>query len=138
MKLLGSNSFLISILAVFAPIKAMILTMLVLVVADLITGILVARKEGEKITSAGIRRTVSKLSLYLTAICVGYLVEIHMLDGFLAVSKIAAGLVACVETKSLFENIDILNGSPIFKSLIKKLGSVNDDSQDQPTDKKED
>lgn len=123
------------ILSVFAPIKPIIITMIVLVFVDLITGVLAARKRGEKINSAGIRRTVVKLTLYLTAICIGYLVEKYMLSDYLAVSKIAAGLIGLVETKSLFENIDILNGEPIFKSLIKKLGSVNDDIKEDVTNK---
>lgn len=131
-----------AVLAVFAPIKPVILTMLVLVLVDLITGILAARKKGKQITSAGFRRTVVKLSLYLTAICIGYLVEKHLLSDYIAVSKIAAGLIGLTEVKSLFENLDVLNNEPIFKSLIKKLGSANDeikeDVKEQLTGQKED
>lgn len=124
MKLL--ETLLLSILAVFAPIKGVIITAMVLILADLITGILAARKKGESITSAGLRRTVTKVAVYLAAICLGFLVEKYMLSDLLPVSKIVSALIGAVEAKSIFENLDVLNGSSIFKSLIEKLGSIND------------
>lgn len=127
----------ISAMAVFAPIKELLLVTLVLILVDLVTGVLAARKKGKEIKSAGIRRTVSKLTIYMTSICVGFLIEQYMLDGFMPVSKLAAGLISVVEGKSIFENLDVLNGSPIFKALIQKLGSVNDvESEQKPEEKK--
>lgn len=116
----------ISISAIFVPIKELFLVTLVLIVVDLISGMLAARKKGLSIRSAGIRRTVSKLLVYFTAIGVGFLIEQFMLEGFIPVSKIAAGLISVVEGKSIFENLDTINGSPVFKALVQKLGSVND------------
>jgi phage-related holin len=116
----------LSVLAVFAPIKALIIITIVIIFADLITGILAARKKGEKISSAGLRRTVTKLCIYLTAICLGFLVEHFMIGDILPISKIIAGLISCVEFKSILENLDALNDSSIFKKLIDKLGSIND------------
>lgn len=120
------EALLASILAVFAPIQMVIVTTGVLVLADLLTGVLAARKRGEKINSGGLRRTVTKTTVYLTAICLGFLVERYMIGDFIAVSKIVSGLISAVEAKSIFENLDTLNGSSIFKSLIEKLGSIND------------
>ncbi len=122
---------LLSTLAVFAPIKSVLLVTGVLIFSDLITGILAARKKKKKITSAGLRRTVTKVAIYNAAIMLGFLTEVYMLDGFLPISKIAAGLVSVVEIKSVLENLDVLNSSPIFKSLIDKLGSINDTSKDK-------
>lgn len=118
---------LISLAAVFAPIKAMLLVTGVLIFADLACGILAARKHKEPLSSAGLRRTVTKVAVYNVAVMVGFLAETYMLDGFIPMSKIAAGLIAVVETKSILENLDIINGKPIFRDLIKKLGSINDD-----------
>lgn len=120
----------ISIVASLAPAKELFAVALALIFIDLITGVLKARKEGKKIHSAGFRRTISKFCIYMTAIAVGYWIESIMLKGFLPVSNIAAGLISLVEGKSIFENLDVLNGQPIFKSLIKKLGSVNDIDQE--------
>lgn len=119
----------ISIVASLAPAKELFAVALALIIIDLITGLLAARKKGEKIKSAGLRRTVSKFCIYMTAIAVGFWIESIMLKGFLPVSNIAAGLISLVEGKSIYENLDILNGQPLFKSLIKKLGSVNDMDQ---------
>lgn len=122
---------LLSTLAVFAPIQSVLLVTGVLIFSDLITGILAARKKKKKITSAGLRRTVTKVAIYNAAIMLGFLTEVYMLDGFLPISKIAAGLISVVEIKSILENLDVLNSSPIFKSLIDKLGSINDTSKDK-------
>jgi hypothetical protein len=116
----------LSILGVFAPIKELIVVTIVLILVDLVTGILAARKKQQQISSAGIRRTFTKFTVYLTGICIGWLVEHYMLEGFIPVSKIAAGLISIIEAKSVFENLDVINGNPIFTALIKKLGSVND------------
>ena len=121
---------LVSTLDVFAPIKAVILVTGLLIFADLVTGILAARKKGQKITSAGIRSTVTKVFVYNAAIMLGFLAETYMLDGFIPISKIASGLIAVVEMASLLENLNTINGSPIFKSLIEKLGSINDNKED--------
>ncbi len=116
----------LSISAIFAPAKELFAVTLVLILVDLISGVLAARKKGHPIKSAGLRRTVTKFTVYFTAIAIGFLVEKFMLEGFIPVSKIAAGLISIVESKSILENLDVINGSPVFTALIKKLGSVND------------
>lgn len=126
-----ATGLLLSTLAVFAPIKAIILVTGILIFSDLITGVWAAHKQGKKIKSAGLRRSVTKIFVYHAAIMLGFLVEQYMLDGFLPVSKIAAGLISVVEMKSILENLDVINGSPIFKDLIKKLGSDNDNQDNE-------
>jgi len=122
----------ISLTAVFAPIKALILVTGLLIFFDLITGMVAAKKRGEQIKSAALRRTVTKCFVYQSAILIGFLVEIFMLEGFIPISKIAAGLISVVEMKSILENLDAINGNPVFTSLIKKLGSVNDLEKEAP------
>lgn len=116
----------IAMLAVFAPIQMVIIVTGVLVFADLITGIVAAKKRKEKIDSAGLRRTVTKTAVYLTAICMGFLVEKYMIDEIMPISKIVAGIIGLVELKSLMENLNMIYGSDIFKDIIYKLGSHND------------
>jgi phage-related holin len=120
------KNLIVVLLAVFAPIKAMIIVTVVLVIADLITGVLAARKKGQAITSAGLRRTVTKIGVYFTAICLSFLVEIFMIESILPISKIISGLIGVVELKSLMENLNYIHGSDIFKTIIDKLGSIND------------
>jgi hypothetical protein len=112
--------------AIFAPIKAIFLVTGILIFSDLILGIMAAKKRGEKVTSAGLRRTATKVFVYNAAIVLGFLVETYMLEGFLPISKITAGLMSVVELTSILENLNTINGSPVFAKLIEKLGSVND------------
>lgn len=129
------EGLLISLLAVFAPIKAVILVTGLLISVDTITGMLAARKRGEKISSAGLRRTVTKSLVYLTAVCMGFLVEKYMIEGFVPISKIVSGVISLVELKSILENLDVINGGSLFKAVIQKLGSINDLPKDE--DKKD-
>ncbi len=112
--------------AVFAPIQGIITTVLVLIILDMILGVLAAKKRGEKISSAGLRRTVSKFFIYEMAILAGFLIEIYLIGGMLPVSKLIAGIIGVVELKSLLESLDQLNGSSLFADLIKRIGSSND------------
>jgi hypothetical protein len=112
--------------AVLAPIKAVLITVGILIFVDLVTGIVAAKKRGEKIKSAAMRRTISKVLIYQTAVITGFLLETYLLDGVLPVSKLVAGVIGLVEFKSVLENSNIILGEDIFKSLISKLGSEND------------
>lgn len=120
---------LISLLAVFAPIKGILLVTGFLIVADLISGVLAAKKRGESITSAGLRRSLTKIFVYNLAVISGFLVEQYMLSSIFPISKLISGLIALVELKSILENLNIVNGSDIFKTVLDKLGSINDKKQ---------
>lgn len=120
------EALVISAVAVFAPIKATVLTVGVLVISDLVFGMWAAKKRGEKLTSAGMRRTVSKGVIYQSAIILAFLVEKYLIDGAIPFSKIIAGMIGTVELKSLLESLEAINGTPIFTTLISKLGSKND------------
>lgn len=116
----------LSILAVFAPIKMIIITVGVLIFADMFLGIWAAHKRGEDITSAGMRRSVSKLTVYQVAILTGFLVETYLLGGLISITSLVAGVIGTVEVVSLLENAQEITGTD-FRAIIKKLGSKNDD-----------
>lgn len=118
----------ISLLAVFAPIKAVLATALVLVLADLIVGIVAAVKIGgwKSIMSSGIRRTFTKIFVYEAGIALGFLAETYLMGGSIPIVKIIGGVIGITEMKSVLENLDIISGGSLFKSLIAKLGSSND------------
>lgn len=116
----------VSVVSVFIPIKPILITVGVLIFADLVMGVLAARKRTEPITSAALRRTVSKMFIYQATICLGFLCEAYLIGGLIPISKLIAGAIGLVETKSILESADELNGSSIFKALVAKLGSQND------------
>jgi phage-related holin len=134
------------IVTLFAPIQMILAVTVGLVLADLLTGLIASKKRGEweslnDIKSSGLRRTVTKLTVYLFANCLGFLVEKYMLADFVLfglkildyfpLGKIIPAIIAMTETKSILENLDTINGSPVFKVLIQKLGSVNDKLKDE-------
>lgn len=119
------TSFLLSVMAIFAPIQTVLITVGVLIFIDLIFGIMAARKRKEQITSSALRRTVTKMFVYQVTIMTAYLGEIYLLGGLIPVVKMVAGVIGVVEIKSLLENSSELTGLD-FKAIIKILGSKND------------
>ncbi len=119
------EGFMVSILAIFAPIQASLVALFVLILMDLFTGVWAASKRGEKVTSAGLRRSVSKIVVYEIAVVMGYVAEHYLLTDFLPLAKLIMGTITMVELKSLFENLDVISGQPLLHSLINKIGSKN-------------
>lgn len=118
----------LAILAVFAPIQSVLITALVLVAADFITGVVASWKRGEKITSSGFKQSIIKAVLYEVAILLGYLAEHYLIGELVPATKIVGALIGVVELKSCLENLDSINGTPIFRSVIEKLVSKNEKS----------
>lgn len=114
----------LALLAVFAPIKAILITTLVLVIADLITGIVAAYKRKEPITSTGLKQSVLKGLVYEAAICLGYVAEHFLIGDLLPVTKIIGALIGMTELLSCVENLNSINGSPVFGILIGKLNQA--------------
>ena len=129
MNRLGRTMFkyvLLPLMAVFAPIVPMLITTIVLIMIDLISGVIAAKKRGEKIESAALRRTITKLFVYNSAIVTGHLVESYMLQNSLPIVKLVAGIISVTEMTSIFENLNSIYGMNLFKKIIYLLGSPND------------
>lgn len=112
---------LVVLAALVAPIRPVLLATTALVGADLLTGLLKARKNKEPITAWGLRRTLVKTAVYLTAIVLGYVTERWLLDGFLPVVKLISGAVGVVELKSCLENLSAISGRDVLKVAIDRL-----------------
>lgn len=125
MKTFLTQTFLVC-LSVLAPIHAILITVGILIFVDAITGIWAAIKRLEPISSAALRRTVSKFVIYQTAIITGFLLQKYILDDAIPVTKLVAGVIGLVEFKSVLENANIIMGVNLFKELLKQLGSKND------------
>lgn len=125
-------------IAALAPIHPVLISVGFLIVADLLTGIWAAKKRGEKISSAAMRRTVSKIVIYQLAVIGGFVLEKYLLSDLLPVSKIVAGVIGLVEFKSMLENSGSIVGGDIFKMILAKLGSENDKLPNPIPEAKED
>lgn len=126
MRRINVRTFLLSLLAVFAPIQPLMAAVAVLIVADTITGIIAAYKRGEEIRSSGLSRAVVKLFVYQVVIVTGFLMEQYIVpDLGVPVVKLLAGVIGVVEFKSLLENVESVTGLDLLK-IKKALGSKND------------
>lgn len=119
------KTLIITILAVFAPAKHMIYAAFTLVVADLITGLMAAKKRKEPITSSGFKRTVIKLMIYETAILLGFIAEQYLTLDILPVAKIIASFVGVTELKSVLENLNDIGGGDLLAKVIQTLNGPN-------------
>lgn len=124
-----------AILVIFAPIKAVMITVGVLVGADLIFGIWAAKKRGEKITSARLSHSVTKALVYQMAVMSGFLVEKYLMDGALPVCKIVASVIGSVELKSLLESGNDILGQPVFNAIAEQLKRKVSEELPPPEDK---
>ena len=116
---------LLSLLAVFAPIKSIMLAAGALILLDLATGVWAARKRKETITSARLRDTVTKMVVFQVAVISAFLLEKYLFDNSFPVTKIVAGIIGVVEGTSVFENLQTIYGKPVFSEILTKLGSKN-------------
>lgn len=124
------NLFIASV-AILAPIHSTLIVVGILVFLDTVTGVWAALKKGEKITSAKLRDSVSKLIIFQIAVISAFVLEKYLLQDLLPVSKMVAGIIGLVEATSLFENLNVIYGRNIFQSVIDKLGSSNKVNQPQ-------
>jgi hypothetical protein len=124
-------------IAALAPIKMILITVGLLVFFDLITGIWAARRKGETLKSAAMRRTISKMLIYQLTVISGFLLEHYLLDGLVPVSKLVGGVIGMVEFKSILENASTIAGEDIVTLVLSRLGSDNDPKRSKPAKKKQ-
>jgi len=120
----GSGSVLLGIIS---GLKPLFLSLLVLLIVDLATGLYAAKKAKEAITSTGLRRTIEKAMCYFTIIIVSVLADVYMFDVF-RVSGVITAFIGMIELLSIFENFTKITGINFvgeLKRLIKsKLSKV--------------
>lgn len=119
-----ATALIISLQAIFQPAQSMFATVLVLIVADLVTGILAARKRGESVNSAGIGRTIVKLLIYELAIALAFLTQTYLTGPDIPCAKIVASLVGTAELLSVLENLNTLSNGQLLKSIIDKISGL--------------
>lgn len=111
--------------AALSPVHNVMIAAGVLILFDLIMGIWRAKKQGEPITSQGLRRSLSKLCSYEIAIVTGFLIEKNMMD-FIPVAKIIGGMIALTEGLSVLENVRIVTGIDFKTAILSKLQGIKD------------
>jgi uncharacterized membrane protein len=97
------------IFSFFVPIKGFLIFTIFVVFADMGTGILAAKKEGQKINSRGLYRTIEKIVVYFCAILIFEGARNTFSLPF-NITYMAAFLIATVELYSISENIKRITG----------------------------
>ena len=97
------------IFSFFIPIKGFLIFTIFVVFADMGTGIIAAKKEGQKINSRGLYRTIEKIIVYFCAILIFEGARNTFSLPF-NITYMAAFLIATVELYSISENIKRITG----------------------------
>ncbi len=93
----------------FIPIKGFLIFTVFVVFADMGTGILAAKKEGQKINSRGLYRTMEKIVVYFCGIFIFEGARNTFSIPF-NITYMTAFLMAAVELTSISENIKRITG----------------------------
>jgi len=102
----------------FLPIKHFLIFTIFVVFADTVTGILAAKKRGEKITSKGLYRTSQKVVVYFCGIMIFHGASIT----FQLPSQITYSvsfIIAATELFSISENIKSITGTNIGTIILR-------------------
>ncbi|MEO0271674.1 MAG: phage holin family protein [candidate division WOR-3 bacterium] len=125
----------ISIAAIFAPIKVILYIVSLLIISDTITGIIAAYKRGEEINSKGFKKTIIKLFLYNLMIVLAFLLEKYIFESLIPFVKLGSIAIAITEFKSIVENFESTTGINLIK--IKKLIEDQQNNSQQNNQHKE-
>ena len=93
----------------FIPIKGFLIFTIFVVFADMGTGIMAAKKEGQNINSKGLYRTMEKIVVYFCAILIFEGARNTFSLPF-NITYMTAFLIAAVELTSISENIKRITG----------------------------
>ncbi len=123
-------------LAVFLPIKELMLTIGFLVGADMVVGIWKALKLKQRIRSRRMSDTITKLLLYQIAIMSGFLIETFIISELIPITKLVATVIAVIEFKSIVESIESVTGKDLWSKIKTIIGRKSEDITDAMTDGK--
>lgn len=116
----------LSIVAVFAPLKSVMLALLFLVGTDLVTGVWAAIVTNQTLTSRRLARTVVKTFVYLTTICVVHVANKYLLSAgefSLPLDTLIVSFIALTELKSILENLQKIQKQPLLQFIIDRIAS---------------
>ena len=124
-----------STMAFLAPIKGLIILIMLFVAFDTIIGIYASMKAGYKFRSSRLFNLVVKTFFYTGSIMLAYLIDTFVMGGMafgikLLSAKIATIVWCYIETKSIDEKSIMLGNRPIWtilKEFVKKAKSIKDD-----------
>ena len=100
------------------PIKHFLLFTIAVVIADTITGIKAARKEGKAITSKGLYRTTEKIVVYFVSIMIFEGAK-NTFSIPIPITYMVASMIAGTELFSIAENVKRITGVNLGTVIIR-------------------
>lgn len=114
-----------ALVALFTPLVTILGSTTLLVICDLITGVLKAKKQGEEVTSHGIKKTAVKLGVYLIVIVLSSVTETYLTNGQVPVLNVVTSIIGITELKSCVENLNIITGGTIVDTIMRAISQRN-------------
>lgn len=104
----------------FAPIQAFLITIFILVLADVVTGIWASMKRGEPFRASKLKNTVSKMVLYPVAVLISQVMVLTYFPSTPIISSLTymvALFVSAVEFQSAVENVGDITGINLWGAV---------------------
>ena len=108
-----------AILTYIAPLHGVFWLMIILLVADFLTGVGASAKKHIPRSSKRLRRSASKMLCYFGIIYLFWEFEQQLGIDWVATYKFVAGFIFIVEIISILENMFVITEHPVFAKLIK-------------------
>jgi hypothetical protein len=118
------TTLVLATVSVFAPLKAILITVMVLSLFDLLFACIAAKRQGKPITSGGFKRTVLKVSIYEVAVFCAFLVSRYLTGPEIPVERLLTSLIGLTELKSILEHLDEIANGNFFKTLTDRLQRI--------------
>ena len=119
-----ANGVLLGLMALFAPIKPIVMCALAFILVDFVTGVAASRCEAKQrgevwyFSSHEAWHTIHKAGFVLLTIAMSWLIEYCVLDFIrLNLTRIIAGAICGVEMWSFLENASVLSDAKVFEWL---------------------
>lgn len=122
-KLMGAvttvNGWIAGAVIYLAPLHGVFWLMIIMLVADFLTGIAASAKQHIPRSSKRLRRSASKMLCYFGIIYLFWEFETQLRVDWIATYKFIAGFIFLVEVISILENMFVITEHPVFAKLIK-------------------
>lgn len=113
------NGWIAGAVIYLAPLHGVFWLMIIMLVADFVTGIAASAKQHIPRSSKRLRRSASKMLCYFGIIYLFWEFEMQLGVDWIATYKFIAGFIFLVEIVSILENMFVITGHPAFAKMIK-------------------
>lgn len=95
-----------------------------LLIADMITGIWKAIKNGEPVTAELIGKTITRMILWNVGILCSFLVQSVITSNAIPIMLIFSMLICVREFKSIIENIEAITNTKIWEYIVTQITTI--------------